>query len=1293
MNIIAFLLFSCFCGFLARAAQTSTGAKRGAVYSLPKNITFHPDFKKLVQQAHDIRLHDKFSSDSFDFSKSDPTVQTIYKAYSVFKNCSDVWSRVIRSICRKYIYKDKVMQLDELIYVGLFRILQDEGVEYKDVVGKDDISYGSKISQVFSKVLNCYVPSVGGNVLPSVTWLFLKYFEMYQEKKEVSVVDTNDSDSGKSRKFAFRPEFVALVREAVDKRFDDIVTVTELDRKLTPIEASIRKTYRFIKDEGKSLPWGKVLKSECQQRKIFGQTDLQTVNEIIPIALARILKAEGADINKLFSQKPSKNWDQNSPNVISVFSTILNESVRLTSVQKIPAVLWLILQYHETFSDKREVLLKSCEEEFELMKDSDEKKQSAPAGKQISNEMEQSFSAGKQNSNDTEQSTPVGKQKRKIPDTVGNENDDHKRRKIVSNNNSSNSSSSRVDLTITEEPTTISIPQRIEFSPDFKKLVQTALNRNLPLLFSKDSLRISTSKPTDRIIHETYLMCKKYGQGVWARVFQVACRKQKIFGSKFMLEDELLNVGFSRILKAEGVDIKDLISSDNFSCEEVIFQVYYKVLDTNLTASNDNLISSVTWLFLEYSRLFPEKKALLWGEHVEEKEMQVGTDKNDNDSGKSTLSNSSVVTSGSFKFTTDFKELVLEAINKKLDDIVTMPAPDRELTPMEASIRDTYIFHRNRNRNVHPWGLVLRAVCRRRMIFGPTPFTTIDELIPIALSRILKAEGADVNKLLPGKLVMSWHKNNTNVSMIFTHILNRFCELNEERINSTILWLILRYHEKYSDKCGILEMECEEELKLLGIGKNAEQSPDTMDLEKRVPKRKRKNSKSSASSLPNLQPSDPITFNNFIPNTISSFNDKPVSSPDFRELVEEAVSKTFVVIDEMCLLEKKIREKYSYLVSTDGTLPWDEVLFSECKQKNIFAMREYGNVEDLIPIALSRILIAEGLDINEVLSGVPWNGNIKNVLTVFTKILNKPVLLDEAGIIISVLWLTLRYHEKYPNRCVILLLECSEELKVMATQQFSKKLKGKKLDIIAIDEDEEEPNITDSSSLVDLTITPPPIPNGHQPNLSLEMNSQNTTNNAAVSNITSSTNMTLTQQVAPSSNPAEINRLNRIQIPIRKNPQPASRPILAQHQGSPSFGYLQNISTPSTTTALISQSTPSQTNNHNSSLPNLTRSNNNNTTSNSAFAISAINIPSISPQETLPATLVIPSPVYLKPQTSTGTTLQPFTTFSSNPNISQQRPPSSVPSPQQHGTGSTANTSNIFIPRKSKLSNHDLRNN
>ena len=593
MKIKAFVLFSCFCLFPASATQASTTVKHAAASSAPKAIEFRPVFKELVQKALDRKLPQKFTSDSFDISKYGTTEQIIHKVYLVVEQYPSVWSKIVRMVCRKQgIFGIQDRPLHELIPVGLSRILMAEGVDIRDILTRKSLSPTGMINEVFFKVLNKAVSCQEDTLLSSVAWLFLRYYRMFPEKKAILGEENEENSSIRVREdtkaensdeeFEFRPQFKKLVQEALNKRLNNLVSMSAPARELNEMEQGILKKFPLYHSKSNPWPWVTILGEECRERNIFGPY-LIKYEQLIPIALSRILNAEGADINDLMFGRRNASWDNSSKSVSHIFSKILNKHMNVDSYQIQSSVLWLVLRYHETFQDKHELMLEDCREELELLFGS---KKSEPL--------------------------PLG--------LMDKEKEGQEKGNVVSDNSSN--SSFRVDMTSTEEPA-VSSPKKIEFRPDFKKLVQAALNCRLHILVTKDSLRISTSKPTDQIIYDTYLTFKSC-DNVWNKTIEKVCQEGGILGGKVMHVDELIDVGLTRILKAEGVDIKDIISGYNLSNDDKISQVYSKVLDKAVESnSTDKLISSAAWLFLEYFRLFPEKKALLCEERAEQSKGQL----------------------------------------------------------------------------------------------------------------------------------------------------------------------------------------------------------------------------------------------------------------------------------------------------------------------------------------------------------------------------------------------------------------------------------------------------------------------------------------------------------------------------------------------------------------------------------------------------------------------------------------------------------------------------------------------
>ena len=200
--------------------------------------------------------------------------------------------------------------------------------------------------------------------------------------------------------------------------------------------------------------------------------------------------------------------------------------------------------------------------------------------------------------------------------------------------------------------------------------------------------------------------------------------------------------------------------------------------------------------------------------------------------------------------------MVKEAINKDFASIVSIDEPSFKLDDLEASIRKTFFSFSSKVREGNmPWGNVIRFECRSRGIFGPAAIP-INEIIPLAFSRILKAEGADVGKFMPsGRNV---DKRRLEVSRIFSKILKRGVGITDDRKLTSVLWLILRYHELFPDRLKVLGDEVgAEEIQKQGKRK----TPDTLNVEKDV-KRRKTTSSTTITTTDSLLPSQNANNNN-----------------------------------------------------------------------------------------------------------------------------------------------------------------------------------------------------------------------------------------------------------------------------------------------------------------------------------------------------------------------------------------------------------------------------------------------
>ena len=115
----------------------------------------------------------------------------------------------------------------------------------------------------------------------------------------------------------------------------------------------------------------------------------------------------------------------------------------------------------------------------------------------------------------------------------------------------------------------------------------------------------------------------------------------------------------------------------------------------------------------------------------------------------------------SLKFEPKFLDLVRESFDKDLPKLFKNKPNFSD--KMERYIYDIYknIFDKKKK-----WSFILRRVCVDRNIFGEK-LNHVTEFIPIGLSRILKAERVDINKLFKSKPAAHlWTREVDNVAQV-----------------------------------------------------------------------------------------------------------------------------------------------------------------------------------------------------------------------------------------------------------------------------------------------------------------------------------------------------------------------------------------------------------------------------------------------------------------------------------------------------------------------------------------------
>ena len=168
-----------------------------------------------------------------------------------------------------------------------------------------------------------------------------------------------------AKKFTFNPVFTNLVEEAFTKELHNVFAPDDGHvRELTSLEKKIHSAY---KASSKTNRWTCTFKRAVEEHQIFGE-EKRPVSQLIPISLARILKAERININELVGKELPLEWTRNSDNVSKVFTMMLNRVVTVEKENMYPSLAWLVFKYVETFPGKCKILLETSEEENVLMR-------------------------------------------------------------------------------------------------------------------------------------------------------------------------------------------------------------------------------------------------------------------------------------------------------------------------------------------------------------------------------------------------------------------------------------------------------------------------------------------------------------------------------------------------------------------------------------------------------------------------------------------------------------------------------------------------------------------------------------------------------------------------------------------------------------------------------------------------------------------------------------------------------------------------------------------------------------
>ena len=144
-------LLSCFCGcFLVGVSCASNDKLLKPTYVSPipvlttevqsrNGFNFRQEFRDLVQEAISKDLHKLFSAPSEKRSKMLPLERYIFKEFEGRLKGPAQWSYILRNSCNgKLIFGMQFTKVDEVIIIGIKRILKAEGVNFDKLFPVDN---------------------------------------------------------------------------------------------------------------------------------------------------------------------------------------------------------------------------------------------------------------------------------------------------------------------------------------------------------------------------------------------------------------------------------------------------------------------------------------------------------------------------------------------------------------------------------------------------------------------------------------------------------------------------------------------------------------------------------------------------------------------------------------------------------------------------------------------------------------------------------------------------------------------------------------------------------------------------------------------------------------------------------------------------------------------------------------------------------------------------------------------------------------------------------------------------
>ena len=411
-------------------------------------------------------------------------------------------------------------------------------------------------------------------------------------KKANSPSKSSDTASAAVDTLSSYEKFQALVQKAIDRELHTDFSSPNLKcERLTETEKKIYETY--IAYPGR-FQWSYTLQMCCQQNALFGSVKL-SVQELLPIGLSRILKAEGVNINKLLENDRVKaDWSRLPDNVALVYSGILKKKVILEKANFLPSLMWLFFSYYDSFPNSRTIMSEVCPEEVLIRQRKVQKKARVPSNT-LKRKTLKKVDGDEEDINEAKSSYelvdhPVSAAS--VPENMV----DQKALTRLSRKNKSK------------------VIKGINVDQKFKDLVQEAINKKLPERFLT-APEFTKDEKMEKLIFNINENCSQANYP-WSDTFREVCLELQIFSTKPINVGRLILIGLSRILKAEGVDISDLFKAQPANVDwtrEVknVETVYSAIMGTKVNIEKDNMLPSLTWLFVRYHQEYSEKRDIL----------------------------------------------------------------------------------------------------------------------------------------------------------------------------------------------------------------------------------------------------------------------------------------------------------------------------------------------------------------------------------------------------------------------------------------------------------------------------------------------------------------------------------------------------------------------------------------------------------------------------------------------------------------------------------------------------------